>query len=363
MSSNPVKFGLIGCGHMGATADEKTARWAISHLWLPLAHASAIAAVDGAELVAVCVVREDAARATMERYGARACYTDYREMLALEPLDAVAIATRTPERKAVIEECVRHGVKALFCEKPLCRTLEDADALVALLLENGVAFVYGTRRRFMPVYNRVEREIAAGRIGVVQTIVVRFGRSPLLWTHPHTVDIASFFAGDAPLESVQADLELDPAACSASEVDADPLVRSATIRFANGIAAHLVSSESFDVEIAGSAGMVTIESDGAAVVWRTRLEPGRPAYDPGHLLQHERVENTDTASGTVESIRALLAAVRGENPTLYPPELTVRNLEVLFAMVESHLGDGRRVRWPIARRGLKITGRIGELFP
>ena len=348
---------------MGATADDKAAHWAISRLWLPLAHASAIAAAEGAELTAVCDVKEATARQTMERFGARAFYTDYREMLAREPLDAVAIATRTPERKAVIEECVRRGVRALFCEKPLCRTLEDADALVTLLRENRVAFVYGTRRRFMPVYGRVKSEIAAGRIGAVQTVVVRFGRSPLLWTHPHTVDIASFFAGDAAPESVQADLELDPAAVSASEVDADPLVRSATIRFANGVCAHLISSESFDVEIAGSEGMVTIESDGAAVVWRTRLEPGRAAFDPGHLLQHERVENTDPDSGTVESIRALLAAVRGQAAPLYPPELTVRNLEILFAMVESHLGDGRRVRWPIARRGLKITGRFGSLYP
>lgn len=348
---------------MGATADKKAARWAISRLWLPLAHGSAIGAVDGADLVAVCDVRGAAARETMERYGAQAFYTDYREMLAHEPLDAVAIATRTAERKAVIEECVRHGVKALFCEKPLCRTLEDADTLVALLRENNVAFVYGTRRRFMPIYSRVRREIAEGRIGAVQTIVVRFGRSPLLWAHPHTVDIASFFAGDARPEWVQADLDLDLAAVNSNEVDADPLVRSATIRFCNGIDAHLISSESFDVEIAGSEGMVTIESDGAAVVWRTRREPDRPSFDPGHLLQHERVENTDSASGTVESIRALVAALRGEDGAIYPPEIAVQNLEVLFAMVESHLGDGHRVRWPIARRGLRITGRMGDLFP
>jgi predicted dehydrogenase len=347
---------------MGATADEKAARWAIAPLWLPLAHASAITAAEGTELVAVCDVRETAARQTMERYGARAYYTDYREMLARESLDAVAIATRTPERKAVIEACTQAGIRALFCEKPLCRTLEDADELVALLRKHSVAFVYGTRRRFMPVYGRVQREIAGGRIGNIHTIVIRFGRSPLLWTHPHTVDIASFFAGDASPESVQADLDLDPEAVSATEIDADPLVRSATIRFANGISAHLVSSESFDVEIAGSEGMVTIESDGAAVVWRTRLPSPVPAFDPGHLLHHERIENQDVDSGTAVSIRALLGAMRGDG-TLYPPELTIRNLEMLFAMVESHLADGARVRWPIARRGLRVTGRLGELFP
>lgn len=348
---------------MGATADVKATRWAISRLWLPLSHASAIAAVEGAELVAVCDVREESARKTKEDYGVGAFYTDYREMLSREHLDAVAIATRTPERKAVIEACVSQGVRAIFCEKPLCRTLEDADELVALLHRHQVAFVYGTRRRFMPVYSRVKEEIAAGRIGDVRTIVIRFGLSPLFWTHPHTVDIASFFAEDAPLESVQADLDIPPEAISAGEVDADPLVRSATIRFRNGVSASLVAGESFDVEISGSLGMVTIESDGAAVVWRTRLEPEKPAFDPGHLLQHERIENTDTVSGTVESIRLLRDATREGTPSPFPIDLLARSLEILFAMVESHLAEGRRVRWPIPRRGLRITGRLGELYP
>ncbi|MFA7345413.1 MAG: hypothetical protein WC003_14015, partial [Terrimicrobiaceae bacterium] len=85
--------------------------------------------------------------------------------------------------------------------------------------------------------------------------------------------------------------------------------------------------------------------------------------DAGHLLARHLEENQDRVSGTIESIHALTDAVRGQKTACYDPGLAVRNLEVLFGMVYSHLAEGRRVHWPIERRGLKITGRIGNLHP
>lgn len=362
-TSPRIRFGLIGCGRIGATADDTAGRWAIGHLWLPLSHASAIAAESEAELVAVSDVSEAAARQAMERYGARAFYTDYREMLRHEQLDAVAIATRTEGRKGMIEDCIAHGVRGLFCEKPACLTLEDCDALAALLQRHSTAFVYGTRRRFMPVYRRVKAEIERGRIGEVRAIVLRFGRSPLLWTHPHTVDLASFFAGDVAPEWIQADLELEPSAVGPGGVDADPVIRAATIRFVNGVTAHIVAADSFDVEISGSEGLVTIFSDGASVEWRKRREAGDGLIDPGHMLEREREENTDAISATTESVRSLIAALRGEAGRGYDFHLVTRNLEMLFGMVYSHLEEGRRIAWPMERRNWKISGRMGNYYP
>lgn len=363
MNERSFRFALIGCGHMGATADDRAAQWAEAAWWVPLSHASAIVATEGAELVAVCDVREEAARATAARYGVPAAYTDVRALLAREKPEAVAIATRTPERRAIIDACIDAGVRAMFCEKPLCQTLEAADALCARLREHGVAFIYGTRRRYMPIYQHARAQIAAGRIGEVKTILVRFGLSPLLWTHPHSVDIASFFASDSPAVFAQADLDLDPAMVSAACVDADPLVRSGYLRFENGVAAHLLPSDSLDVEIIGSTGSATVLANGSAVVWQERRLTAAGRVDVGHLLEQRREENSMHLSGTVLSFQTLVAALRGEATVVYAPEFAVRNLEVLFAFLTSHLDGGRRVALPLPRRGLTITGRIGDLFP
>ena len=351
----PVRFGVVGCGSIGATADDRARRWPVARWWLPLSHASAIAATDGAELAAVCDVDEAAARQAMQRYRLPTYYLDHRRMLADEPLQAITIATRTPDRGAIIDAGLQHRVQAIYCEKPLSNTLEEADRLAARLTERGVFFLYGTRRRFMPAYAQVRERLRAGALGALRTIVVRFGRGPLLWNHPHSVDIAAFFAGDAEVEWVQADLDLDPACVQGAVIDADPILRMGCIRFANGVTAHLVDSDSCDVELSGTEGLACIRNDGSSVQWRSRA----PGDQQEGWLFAERVEPADHAStGTVNSMAALAQAVRTGRPPGYDVRLAVRNQEILFGFVWSHLQGGGKVRFPIERRGLTITGRL-----
>lgn len=354
-----VRFGVVGCGRIGATADDRASRWAVAPWWLPLSHASAIAATVNAELAAVCDVNEPAASDAMRRYRLPTYYLSCREMLEREQLQAVAIATRTPERRTIIEECVKNKIRAIYCEKPLCNTLEESDMVARLIGEHGIHFVYGTRRRYMPAYVNVRERVMAGDIGELTTIVVRFGYGRLLWAHPHSVDIASFLAGDAEVEYVQADLDLDPLCISGAVVDADPMVRMGYIKFLNGVTAHIVASDSWDVELSGTQGAMCVRSDGVATHWRSRL-PGDS--DEGWLLSERVISVDGRGTGTVNSIEAVADAVLEGKPPGYDIRLALRNQEVLFGFVYSHLAGGIKVRFPVERRNMSITGRWGKLF-
>lgn len=358
MSGGKVRFGLVGCGRVGATSEDTVRRWPVADWWHPFTHAAGIAAVEDAELAAVCDVDVAAARAAMERYGARAYYADYRDMLASEKLDVIAVATRTEQRVAIIEAAIARGVKGVYCEKPLCNILEDGDRLVELLQARGVAFVYGTRRRYMPAYLRAREAVNAGTIGELTTLVIRFGYGSLFWTHPHSADIAAFFVNDVDVAWVQADLELDPAAGSGEVVDADPMMRMGCIRFVNGVTAHIVASDSLDVELSGRGGMLTVRSDGSSV----RLRRCQSAADEGWLLDDVVVDVDDRTSGTVNGVRALVAAVRDGKDPGYDVRRALRSQEILFGFVESHCRGGARVELPLARRKRRITGRRGALF-
>jgi predicted dehydrogenase len=354
-----VRFGLVGCGRIGVSADEDVRQWAIAPFWLPLSHASAIRGTDQAELAAVCDVNEAAARHASKQYQVSAWYADYRQMLACERLDALAIATRTNGRREIIEQGVASGIKAIYCEKPLTNTLEDADVLAALLEQKNIFFVYGARRRYMPAYRAARELIEAGEIGELTTIVVRLGNSLLFWGHPHSVDIASFFAGDADVEYVQADLDLDPACVRGSVIDSDPRVRMAYIKFVTGVKAYIVPSDSFDVELAGTKGILGVRSDGSAVRCRSRLSEGR---DDGWFLAERAIPVNGAKTGTINSVKALVDAVlEGKDPG-YNIRLAVRNQEMLFGFVYSHLQDGGKIHFPIERRQMRITGRYGERF-
>jgi predicted dehydrogenase len=281
-------------------------------------------------------------------------------MLGQERLDAVSIATRTRERAAIIQAAVAVGVRGIYCEKPLCNTLETADQLRALVEERGVAFVYGTKRRFMPIYRQVRALVRTGAIGVLQSITVQFGAGELFWLHPHSVDIASFFAGDDDIVSVQADLDLDAGSVHdcGRVVDADPQLRMGCIRFSSGVTAHIVASGGYDVELSGTAGKVAVRSDGRSAHWRTRLSE----QDYGVLLDERIVPAHERSSGTENSVSVLCAAIRDGADPGYRIALAVRNQEVLFGFVYSHLTGGNRIPFPLERRGLTITGRSGCLY-
>ena len=61
-----------------------------------------------------------------------------------------------------------HGVKGIYCEKPLCGSMAEADAMVAAVEKYGVKFNYGTQRRYIPVYRKMRELADAGELGTVQ---------------------------------------------------------------------------------------------------------------------------------------------------------------------------------------------------
>ena len=122
---------LIGCGRMGATIDDEVRDHPLSYLWLPYSHAAAVVACDRTELVAVSDVDGEKAEAIRQRYEVPVCYADYKEMIKKEALDIVCIATRPATHAEMVVFAAENGVKGIYCEKPLCCSMAEADAMVA----------------------------------------------------------------------------------------------------------------------------------------------------------------------------------------------------------------------------------------
>ncbi len=360
---DPVRFALIGCGRMGTTADDVAARWNSADLWIPLSHASAIQASPGCTLVAVCDIDPGRANAAASRYGlAEGFSTNYREMLEATRPEAVCIATRTQERVKIIRACVDAGVRGIFCEKPLSHTLEEADEIHSLVSQAGIPFVFGTRRRFMPVYQRARRDFWSGMVGDPHSILLEFGLATLLWTHPHTVDLASFMANDMPLETVEARLDYPGESWSENTLDCDPHVLHATLTFQNHLTAHILRSGGLDVVLCGSKGKIIVASDGLRT--RVRLEDDRPGrVDGGMFGRSLDIPTPKECSGTMQSMALLARAIRGDMSGLPPADCFLKNTEMLFGLAESGIRSGASVSIPLPRRGLRITGRIGALHP
>src|SRR5262245_8205625 len=103
-----VRFGVIGAGLMGRLHGENLA-----------------SRVTGAELVAICDISSTARTAVSALLPGEAIYEDYRRMLELTQIDAVAICT-PPDSHAEIVEAAAQAGKHVFCEKPLASDVNRA---------------------------------------------------------------------------------------------------------------------------------------------------------------------------------------------------------------------------------------------
>ena len=68
-------------------------------------------------------------------------------MLERERPDIVSVATPPEQRAAIVIHACEHGVRAIYTEKPMAASLEQADATAAAVERHGVAFNMGINRR------------------------------------------------------------------------------------------------------------------------------------------------------------------------------------------------------------------------
>lgn len=99
-------------------------------------------------------------------------YVDWRELLDQEK-DLAGVVISTPDHlHAPIARAALRRKIAVYCEKPLSRTVEEAQQLQDLAKSSGVATQMGTQIHATNNYRRVVEAIRAGAIGDVHTVHV-----------------------------------------------------------------------------------------------------------------------------------------------------------------------------------------------
>lgn len=97
-------------------------------------------------------------------FGVPHAVTSLRQALALEGVDAVAVATPPATHGRFVLEAVAAG-KHVVCEKPFARDLPEARSMLAAAEEAGVVHLLGTEFRFATGQAQLTRAVAAGAIG------------------------------------------------------------------------------------------------------------------------------------------------------------------------------------------------------
>jgi predicted dehydrogenase len=210
-----LRVAVIGVGHLG------------KH------HARILAALPGATLVAVVDTNQARAAEIAAAHGSRAAF-DYRELLG--QVDAVTVAVPTELHRDIARPFLEAGVPVLV-EKPMARTLAEADQLIAAAADAGVVLAVGHTERFNPA-------LAAARALITDPRFIEVHR---LGTFPErSLDIDVVF--DLMIHDLDVVLSLVDSDVESLEAVGVPVITNrvdianARLRFANGCIVNLTAS-------------------------------------------------------------------------------------------------------------------------
>ncbi len=186
-----IRIGIVGCGKQAPK------------------HISGYRNLPQVELV-VADLDEDAARRLGEQ--ADVPWSANPQQLFEDPeIAAVDICTPTGSHYPLIEQALAGG-KHFFCEKPLCETIAEAEAIERAVVRSGLVGMVGYLYRFAPVFETAKRLLDPQErpLGEVTTALFRIGGrgSHQLWKHRretgggavnemlvHMLDLAIWFFG------------------------------------------------------------------------------------------------------------------------------------------------------------------------
>src|SRR5437660_1067692 len=134
--------------------------------WAATAHIPALRALPRYEIRALSAHNAESARAAGEAFGVSAVFSDNEQLVTQPDIDVVAVTVKVPHHRALVSAALAAG-KAVYCEWPLGRDLEDARAMAALAAEQGVRTVIGLQARQAPAIAFVRELLNGGYVGEV----------------------------------------------------------------------------------------------------------------------------------------------------------------------------------------------------
>jgi len=153
-----TNVGIIGCGMMGRV------------------HSKAYSGLENVDVKAVASLSREQTEECAKLASSRTSTAE--EILNDDEIEIVSICTPTDTHRDLVVEAARNK-KHIFCEKPIARTLKDAQEMVEACRENGVSLGVDHVVRFFDAYSRAKNLMEDGAIGkVVMARLYRGGIFP-----------------------------------------------------------------------------------------------------------------------------------------------------------------------------------------
>jgi predicted dehydrogenase len=326
--SAPYRAAVIGCGKMSR------------------GHSAAYQANPNVDLVAGADVFATARDAFTAEFGVFATFADAAEMLRTVKPDLVSVCTWPPLHYDLVKLALDHGVKGVWCEKPMTVHPDEAQAMVDAAHAAGATLVINHQRRYVTAYNQARDLMDAGAIGTV-TQITGIAGGDALTDGTHLIDLVRYLNHDDPVVSVLAAIDMSPM----PDVDPNGMgtiefnqtrkryghrIETGTLallRFANGLRGHI------ELGSAHRGGYQRITIDGTD--GRIELSGDRPFEDGsrcrlctfGGGVQAQPASDLD---GAMDGCLAdMLTTIETGSPHRMSGDSSLLDFDVIMAIFES----------------------------
>lgn len=350
-----VRAAVIGVGHLGKE------------------HARILAGMPDAELVGVADANPEQAQAVARRLGTQA-FQDYWPLLNL--VDAASIVVPTVHHITVAREFLKRGIPLLI-EKPLARTVAEAEELVTLAEQHGTFLQVGHIERFNPAFEDLGSRPFQPKFIRAQRMGPYTGRSTdigvVLDLMIHDLDLL-FALVASPVRSVDA--------VGISVFGGHEDVANARLHFENGTVAELTASRaspyaSRQMQLWGAEGYAEVDFAQRKL---TMVQPSeqvrRHGLDPARLdpasrarireeLFTRHLELTTTDGKAQDQLTCELENFVSSVKTGMTPRVSGKDGLAAQAAAEAILHSMRRHSWDgtSASGSLQLPPPCGLLFP
>jgi predicted dehydrogenase len=306
-----------------------------------------------------CFSRDETKRtAFCEEFGIPRSASSYEELLADPAVEGVIVTTPNDTHKDVIIQALEAG-KAVYTDKPIAHTLEDANRIAASVADTGGVFAVGHSSRRLSGHREMKRWLDDGRIGDISLAEANFSNerglelTPQTWRYyadkspggafiqlgVHHADTLQFLLG--PVKSVTAHArklytksEVPDAIMAILEFESGPLGYIGTGWASPGV---------YTMNLLGTKANLMYDLDFThwdeshlADDWSTL----RSQFYGESVRQPVELPRTDMFR---EQLEEFALAIRGEATVEVGAQEAVRALAVVRAVLESSARDGQAV--------------------
>jgi predicted dehydrogenase len=316
-----------------------------------------------ADLVAICDLNESRAKEKAEKYGIPNVYTDYIDVMSSPEIDAVSICTWNNSHAPISIAALNAG-KYVLCEKPLCKTVEEALEVEQAVQRSGKTLQVGFVRRYASNTQIIKQFLDNGDLGEIYyakascirklgnpggwfSDLERSGGGPLIDVGVHVIDLCWYLMGRPRVESVSGNAYRrlgnranvkNLAYYKAADYDANHNdvedMANAMIRFENG--ASILVDVSFTLHAKEDELYVKIFGEKGGAELEPELAIITEKYDT-ILNLTPQINNLsfDFAAGFQDEINYFVEVCQGNKETLSPVQDGVEMMKILCGIYES----------------------------